>query len=63
MITYDRLAPVKHCSLEKGSHTTRQSTLGAMIPAVESQKTDSWAKKWRRIHWALAAGDALFQSW
>jgi hypothetical protein len=26
-----------------------------MIPAVGTQKPESYAKKWRKIHWALDA--------
>jgi len=27
-----------------------------MILAMETRNTNYWAKKWRKIHWALAAG-------
>ena len=33
----------------------RRKALEAMIPAVGTQKPESYAKKWRKIHWALDA--------
>jgi len=38
-----------------------KNTLWGMAPAVETQKPEPWARKWRKIHWALAAGGALLQ--
>ena len=34
----------------------RRKSLEGMIPAVATEKPESYAKKWRKIHYALDAG-------